>query len=153
VQTTHPGTIRLEGDTASGRAYMSAAYLPEQASWEQVDSQDIQQWMTWLLDRYSNAYASNQYRALQQFFKSLAAEDQLPDPMEGLRPPPVTDKLIPVFTGQELARLEQACAGRTFAQRRDTAIIAVLRATGIFTGAASRRSPRPRTPRPRGGSG
>jgi ketosteroid isomerase-like protein len=23
VQTTHPGTIRLEGDTASGRAYMS----------------------------------------------------------------------------------------------------------------------------------
>jgi hypothetical protein len=23
VQTTHPGTIRLEGDTASGRAYIS----------------------------------------------------------------------------------------------------------------------------------
>jgi hypothetical protein len=23
VQTTHPGTIRLDGDTASGRAYMS----------------------------------------------------------------------------------------------------------------------------------
>jgi SnoaL-like protein len=23
VQTTHPGTIRLEGDTASGRTYMS----------------------------------------------------------------------------------------------------------------------------------
>ena len=35
------------------------------------------------------------------------------------------------FTGQELARLEQACAGRTFAQRRDTAIIAVFKATGI----------------------
>jgi hypothetical protein len=30
-------------------------------------SQDLQQWMTWLLDRYSSAYASNQYRALQQF--------------------------------------------------------------------------------------
>jgi hypothetical protein len=29
--------------------------------------------MCWLLDRYSNAYASNQYRALQQFFKLLAA--------------------------------------------------------------------------------
>ena len=87
--------------------------------------------MTWLLDRYSNAYASNQYRALQQFFKWLAAEDELPDPMDRLQPPRVTDKLIPVFTREELARLEQACAGRSFAQRRDTAIIAVFKATGI----------------------
>jgi integrase/recombinase XerD len=111
-----------------------AAYLLEQAnrdSWEQVEGQDIQRWLVWLLDRYSNAYASNQYRALQQFFKWLAAEDDLPDPMAGLQPPVVTQKLIPVFTSEELARLEQACTGRTFAQRRDTAIIAVFRATGI----------------------
>ena len=62
--------------------WFAAASLPGQASrvgWEQVGSQDIQQWMAWLLDRYSSAYASNQYRALQQFFKWLAAEDQLPD--------------------------------------------------------------------------
>ena len=101
------------------------------AGWEQVTSRDIQQWMAWLLDRYSTAYASNQYRALQQFFKWLAAEDQLPDPMAGLAPPRVTDKLVPVFTAEELTRLERACAGRSFAQRRDTAIIAVLTATGI----------------------
>jgi site-specific recombinase XerD len=101
------------------------------ASWEQVTSCDIQRWMARLLDRYSSAYASNQYRALQQFFKWLAAEDELPDPMSGLQPPRVTQKMVPVFTGDELTRLEQACAGRTFAQRRDTAIIAVLRATGI----------------------
>ena len=101
------------------------------ASWEQVTSQDIQRWMAWLLDRYSSAYASNQYRALQQFFKWLAAEDQLPDPIAGLQPPRVTAKLIPVFTSQELTRLEQACAGRSFTQRRDTAIIAVFTATGI----------------------
>ena len=69
--------------------------------------------MAWLLDRYSSAYASNQYRALQQFFKWLAAEDELPDPMAGLQPPRVTDKLVPVFTGEELTRLEQACAGRS----------------------------------------
>jgi site-specific recombinase XerD len=109
----------------------AAAGLPGQTGWEQADSQDIQQWMAWLLSRYSSAYASNQYRALQQFFKWLAAEEELPDPMEGLQPPRVTDKLVPVFTGEELTRLELACAGRSFAQRRDTAIIAVLRATGI----------------------
>ena len=55
--------------------WFAAARRPGRASWEQVGSQDIQQWMTWLLVRYSNAYASNQYRALQQFFKWLAAEE------------------------------------------------------------------------------
>ena len=114
--------------------WFAATCLPghaSRASWEQVSNQDIQRWMSWLLDRYSTAYASNQYRALQQFFKWLAAEDELPDPMAGLQPPRVPDKLVPVFTPDELTRLEQACAGRSFAQRRDTAIIAVFTATGI----------------------
>ena len=33
--------------------------------WEEVDRQDVQRWMVWLLGRYSDAYVSNQYRALQ----------------------------------------------------------------------------------------
>ena len=37
--------------------------------------------MVWLLSRYSDSYASNQYRALQQFFKWWAQEEELPDPM------------------------------------------------------------------------
>src|SRR5579859_4177163 len=114
--------------------WFAATSLPGHASrvsWEQVSSRDIQQWMTWLLDRYSSAYASNQYRALQQFFKWLAAEDDIPDPMAGLAPPHVPDRPVPVFADGDLDRLQRACAGRSFAQRRDAAIIAVLRATGI----------------------
>ena len=111
--------------------WFAGTCLPGLADWEQVCGPDVQRWMAWLLDRYSSAYASNQYRALQQFFKWLAAEDQLPDPVAGLQPPRVSQKLVPVFTSQELTRLEQACAGRSFAQRRDTAIIAVFTATGI----------------------
>ena len=49
--------------------WFAAARLPGRARWEQVDRQDIQQWMASLLSRYGNAYASNQYQALQQFFK------------------------------------------------------------------------------------
>jgi len=100
-------------------------------SWAQVGGQDVREWMAGLLARYSSAYASNQYRGLQQFFKWLAAEEDLPDPMTGLRPPRVIQGLVPVFTGAELARLERACAGRSFAQRRDAAVIAVFTATGI----------------------
>ena len=114
--------------------WFAAACLRRQTlrtRWEQVDGQDIERWMVHLLGRYSHAYASNQYRALQQFFKWWAAEEELPDPMARLHPPKVTDTLVPVFTSGELSALEKACAGRGFVQRRDAAIIAVFRATGI----------------------
>src|ERR1039457_5774487 len=113
--------------------WFAAAHLRRQAGctrWEQAGRQDVQRWIVWLLERYSSAYASNQYRALQQFFKWLAAEEELPDPMDGMRPPRVPGKPVPVFTGEDLSRLERACAGRSFQQRRDAAVIAVFRATG-----------------------
>jgi len=47
--------------------------------------------------------------------------------MARLQSPRVPGKLVPVFTPEELTRLERACAGRSFAQRRDTVVIA----TGI----------------------
>jgi integrase/recombinase XerD len=113
--------------------WFAARLLAEagRARWEGVGKRDVQQWIAWLLDRYSAAYASNQFRALQQFFKWMADEEELPDPMAGLKPPCVPDKPVPVFTGEELQRLERACAGRSFAQRRDAVMIAVLKATGI----------------------
>ena len=114
--------------------WFAATRLRQEAGrtgWEQVSRQDVQEWMAWLLGRYSAAYASNQFRALQQFFKWLAAEEEIPDPMARLRPPHVPDKPVPVFADGDLPRLERACAGRSFQQRRDTAIIAVLAATGI----------------------
>jgi site-specific recombinase XerD len=126
--------------------WFAAAHLrPETGltSWEDVGRQDVQRWVVWLLGRYSSAYASNQYRALQQFFKWLAAEDEIPDPMAGLQPPRVPDKPVPVFTVGDLLRLERVCAGRTFAQRRDAAVIAMFRATGIRPpGRPGRRSSR-----------
>ena len=124
-------TIRTYAEAVQWFAATGLLGRAGRGNWEQVTSRDIQRWMAWLLDRYSSAYAGNQYRALQQFFKWLAAEDQLPDPMAGLAPPRVPAKLVPVFTSEELARLEQVCAGRSFTQRRDTVIIAVLTATGI----------------------
>jgi site-specific recombinase XerD len=114
--------------------WFAAAHLLQRDSrdtWEQVDGHDIQQWMSWLLDRYSGAYASSQYRALQQFFKWLAAEDEIPDPMDRLRAPRVAVREVPVFTSVELSALEKTCQGSTFAARRDAAIIAVFTATGI----------------------
>jgi site-specific recombinase XerD len=81
--------------TGAVQWFAAAGLQAGRGGWEQVTSRDIQQWMAWLLGRYSAAYASNQYRALQQFFKWLAAEDQLPDPMARLAPPRVTGQAGP----------------------------------------------------------
>jgi hypothetical protein len=82
-----PGTVRAYTEAV---AWFAAAYLlPEtgKCRWEQVSGQDVRRWTVSLLARYSDSYASNQFRALQQFFKRLAAEDEVPDPMARLRPP------------------------------------------------------------------
>jgi hypothetical protein len=52
-------------------------------------------------------------------FRLHLAADEVPDPMAGMRPPHVPDKPVPVFAGEELPRLERACAGRGFQQQRD----------------------------------
>lgn len=63
-------TIRLYTEAVT---WFAATRLADKPGWEQVSRRDIQEWMAWLLGRYSEAYASNQYRALRQFFKWLAA--------------------------------------------------------------------------------
>ena len=129
-----PKTVRTYTEAV---AWFAAAHLIARTSctrWEQVSGHDVQRWLVHLLTLYSDAYASNQFRALQQFFRWLAEEEQLPDPMARLRAPKVSEKLVPVFTSEELSALAKTCQGRSFAQRRDAAIIAVLTATGIRAG-------------------
>jgi hypothetical protein len=75
--------------------------------WEQVSGHDVQRWLVHLLTLYSDAYASNQFRALQQFFRWLAEGEQLPYPMTRLRAPKVAEKLVAVFTSEELSALER----------------------------------------------
>src|SRR6266702_21389 len=72
---------------------------------------------------------------ISSFRLHLAAEGKSPKTIriytEAVRWFAAAHKLIPVFTSGELSNLEKACQGRTFAQRRDYAIMAVFRATGI----------------------
>jgi site-specific recombinase XerD len=128
-RTKRPGTIRIY---TGAPLWFATAYLlreTEKTRWEQVDAQDVQRWTVRLLGSYSEAYARQQYRSLRQFFGWLAAEDEVADPTAGLRAPSVREKPVPFFTSVELSKLEQACRGSTFAQRRGAAILAVFRAT------------------------
>jgi hypothetical protein len=77
-----PKTVRTYTEAVQ---WFAAAHLIPRTSrtrWDEVDGHDVQRWLVHLLTRYSDAYASNQFRALQQFFRWLAEEEQLPDPMD-----------------------------------------------------------------------
>jgi integrase/recombinase XerD len=125
------GTIRIYTEAPLWFAATHLLRKTDKTRWEQVDAHDIQRWAAWLLGEFSDAYARQQYRSLRQFFQWLATEDEIPDPMARLRAPAVRRKPVPFFTSVELSKLEKACHGNTFAQRRDAAILAVFRATGI----------------------
>src|SRR6202035_5523019 len=131
--------LRAERKSASTiRTYLEAALWPAGgdlipaglADWDQVKARHGQEWIITLLGRYSDCYANNQFRALQQFFKWHATEDPdepRPNPMAGLKPPKIGDKLVPVFTDDELAALLGACKGGGFQNRRDYAIISLFK--------------------------
>jgi site-specific recombinase XerD len=83
------GTIRIY--TQAARWFTASHLLAEtdKTRWDQVDAPDVWRWVVWLLGRYSEAYAYQQYRSLEQFFRWLAVEEDLPSPMAKLRPPKV----------------------------------------------------------------
>jgi len=70
------------------------------------------------------------YRSLQQWMTWLAAEEKLPNPMEGTSPPRVPDIPVPVVPDDALTALLRTCEGNDFVSRRDTAIIRMFHDTG-----------------------
>jgi site-specific recombinase XerD len=108
-----PKTVTIYVDAAK---WFAAEYLIPAGvtDWADVRARHIQEWKVSLLARLSDSYANNQFRALQQFFKWFATEDPdepRPYVMANLKPPKVGDKLVPVFTDDELAALLRAWAG------------------------------------------
>lgn len=83
------------------------------------------------LERVSASTVAGQYRSIQQFWKWLADEDEVPiSPMAKMRPPAIPDKPVPVLTDDELSKMLQATSGTDFTARRDNAILRVFLDTG-----------------------
>ncbi|MGI5155756.1 tyrosine-type recombinase/integrase [Microbispora sp. CA-102843] len=100
-------------------------------SWEDVTRHHIQAWITSLLDAKSAGYANNQYRSIQQFWAWWSEIEELPNPMQGLKPPTVPEQPIDVLRKDQLRALLQSCQGREFIQRRDLAIIYIFMDAGV----------------------
>jgi site-specific recombinase XerC len=79
----------------------------------------------------SPSYVSLTYRALQQWMKWLADEEEISiDPTAKMSTPIVPDIPVPVVPDGDLKNLLAVCSGRDFTARRDTAIIRMFFDTG-----------------------
>lgn len=80
----------------------------------------------------SPATVAKHYRNLRQLFRYLHEEEIIPEtPFDKMSPPKVDIKAVPVMPRDEVKLLLQACSGKTFLDRRDTAILRLLLDTGM----------------------
>jgi site-specific recombinase XerD len=104
--------------------------MPTQAG--TIRREHIEAFLADVLERFKPATAANKFRSLQQFFKWLSEEGEIPEsPMRNMRPPHVPEEPVPLLSEDELRRLFKSCEGRLFEDRRDNAIVSLFLDTGM----------------------
>lgn len=86
--------------------------------------------MSHLIETRAASTANVVYRALQQFMKWLIDEAIDRSPMERMKPPFVPERPVAVLTEDQLRTLPAGAQSNTFVDRRDNAIMRLLRDTG-----------------------
>jgi site-specific recombinase XerD len=113
--------------------YLDATGMPTAAT--AVKREHLEAFLADLADRVAPATVAKHYRSLQQLFRWLTEDGEIPaSPMERMRPPKVPEQPVDVFSDDELTRLLTACKGNTFENRRDTALLRFLLDTGMRAG-------------------
>ena len=94
---------------------------------------DVEGWLAGLRDRgLAPSTVATRYKALRVFFAYLEDEGDVDaSPMAKMAPPQVPEVPVPVLTEDDLKRLLGVCAGRSFDDRRDQAIIRLFVDTGM----------------------
>ena len=113
--------------------YLAAHGMPTAAT--AVTRDHLEAFLADLQDRCAPATVAKHYRSMQQLFRWLVDDGEIPrSPMERMRPPAVPEQPVDILTDDELGRLLAVCKGSTFENRRDTAIIRLLIDTGVRAG-------------------
>src|SRR5947209_1125206 len=100
-----------------------------------ITREHVETWLVDLAGRRAPATVAKRHVALALFFKWLVAEGELTaSPMVNMKVPSVPMTPVPVVDDETLRKLLKACDGKTFADRRDMAIIRLLLDTGLRRG-------------------
>ena len=97
-----------------------------------ITRQAVQAFITDQLGKHSAGTANTRYAGLRAFFNFAMAEEIIEKtPMRGMQAPTTPTEPVPVLSIDDLRRLLDACSGKSFADRRDTAILRLLIDTGM----------------------
>jgi integrase/recombinase XerC len=131
AQRKAPKTVRAYTDAA--RKFAKWAEDNRRSSLVRaVDKADVEAFIIDQLETHTPATAAAYYRHLQQFWRWVVAEGEIPvSPMAGMSPPKLPERPVPIYEPDELRALLKAADGQTFEARRDTAIVHMFIATGV----------------------
>ena len=89
--------------------------------------EDLEAFLGELLQRRAPETVATRYRRLRVLYRWLEEEDEITaDPMAKLKPPIIPEQPVPVVPEDGLRRLLATCTGKSFEDRRDTALILLL---------------------------
>ncbi|WP_244161820.1 tyrosine-type recombinase/integrase [Micromonospora eburnea] len=93
----------------------------------------VEAFQAWMIETRSASTGLNKHKGLQQVFKWLLVDEQAIDrsPMDRVRQPTTSRKLIPVLRDEDTSKVLDACKGRGLANLRDEALIRLLCNTGV----------------------
>lgn len=120
-----PKTIKIYTDAA---AWLQRAQGID--DWSSITRSNVRSHIVWLLENRSQAYANQNYRSLKRYFRFLEAEEGIKNPMLGMKPPTVPEKLVPVIPAGDWERLIGSVTGKRTVDIRDRAIFMFFRSTG-----------------------
>jgi site-specific recombinase XerD len=114
--------------------YLDAHGMPQSAAG--IHREHVEAFITDILERWKPATAHNRYRALRSFFGWLVEEGEIREsPMARMKPPRLPEAPPEVLRPTELRRLLDGCVqDKTFAGRRDEAVLRVFMDTGCRRG-------------------
>jgi site-specific recombinase XerD len=122
-------TYRIAADQLAG--YLEAQGMPTAVA--HVRREHIEAYLADLLARGRKAgTALTRYGGLQQFFRWCIEDGEITEsPMRNMSRPMVPEQPVPVLSDDQLRDLLRDCDGRSFDQRRDTAMIRLLMDSGM----------------------
>ena len=102
----------------------------------EIAADDVRAWMIGLTNRVGEparpSTVQTRYKGLRVFFAWAVGEELLDaSPMVNIKPPTLDVPEIPVLSDDELAAILKACDGKSFDERRDSAIVRLFLDTGM----------------------
>ena len=127
-----PQTLKTYGDGV--RAYLR--WCAAQPAPAVIDRAQVACFLGDLMDAgAAPATARSRHLALKRFISWLIEEGELDaDPLVGLSPPKLDERVVPVLSNEELTALIAACVGKEFRYRRDEALVRFMAETGCRAG-------------------